>query len=153
MKVFIVTSGIFADYQVERVFSKKELAEQWIGDMKYYDPNDCDVVRIEEHEVDNLDNPLIPKASSIKVNLFTGEILNYYSKLNYTDLNVIEINKIAKNMHENQYLLTMEFDFYDQQKAIDLVKNLRENILNKYLKSKQINTKFKIQKGEIYEIN
>jgi hypothetical protein len=48
-KIFVVTSGDYSSYTVDRVFSTEELAKEWIGISKGY--------TIEEYKLDDMSNP------------------------------------------------------------------------------------------------
>jgi hypothetical protein len=48
-KIFVVTSGDYSSYTVDRVFSTEEMAKEWIGISKGY--------MIEEYELDDMSNP------------------------------------------------------------------------------------------------
>ena len=68
MKVFIVTSGSYSDYQIEAVFSTKEKAEEYIQNACIDDVND-----IEEYEMDEQ----VERKNAVyrcSVNILTSEI-------------------------------------------------------------------------------
>jgi len=49
-KVWIVTSGIYSDYEIEAVFSSRELAEAYVE--KFKEVYSRDDVRVEEYDLD-----------------------------------------------------------------------------------------------------
>ena len=66
-KVYVVTRGCYSDYRIERVFSTKELAEEFCD----HDA-DCD---IEEYELDGEMPPREEKVWSIRLKLDSKEVM------------------------------------------------------------------------------
>lgn len=80
MKVYVVTSGSYSDYQIEKIFSARETAEMYID--AFGDDDDWDV---EEYEVeDELDSEKVKKQAlySVSINIKSGEV---YVSGRYTD--------------------------------------------------------------------
>lgn len=50
-KVFVVTSGIYSDYSISRVFSTEDMAKKWVGNKRDYD--ETEYYSIEEYELDD----------------------------------------------------------------------------------------------------
>lgn len=46
--IYVVTSGSYSDYSIDKIFSSRKLAEDWIGDF-------IDSFHIEEHRLDDMD--------------------------------------------------------------------------------------------------
>ena len=74
IKIYVVTDGRYSDYQIERIFSKKEIAEEYIhkecleGNIEEH-YIDEDITQLVEYTVevgDNLDNPVFKVHSSYK---------------------------------------------------------------------------------------
>ena len=105
-KAFIVTSGCYSDYQIERVFSTNEKAEEYIDSQRY--PNEF---RIEEYCIDD-EISIEEKTYVIGVDLISRETsldlpleVNFeMSKEEYVDcFSVYEIHdrKVLMYYHES----------------------------------------------------
>lgn len=121
MKVYIVTSGDYDDYQIDEVFSTKEKAEEYIecfGD-------DC---RIEEY---NLDNPIEHKENIWDVDF----------KLDGYELNKCVVNNYGKVDSVWWCWGGIYFNIVSncKTKAIEIAKERLDNVIkNKYSKYKKL---------------
>lgn len=121
MKVYIVTSGDYDDYQIDEVFSTKEKAEEYI---------ECfgDGCRIEEY---NLDNPIEHKENIWDVDF----------KLGGYELNKCVVNNYGKV--DSVWLCWggIYFNIVSncKTKAIEIAKERLDNVIkNKYSKYKKL---------------
>jgi hypothetical protein len=97
-KVFIVTSGEYSDYNIEAVFSSKELANKYIDEKKKqrnYNA-DYDNYQIEEYTVnfdDFVKNKIIHGYNFYTVNMNKqGDVIKVIRTTEYADCNYIFYN-------------------------------------------------------------
>ena len=121
MKVYIVTSGDYDDYQINEVFSTKEKAEEYIE----YSGDDC---RIEEYD---LDNPIEHKEKIWDVDFkLDGNELKRCAVTNYAKVDSVWLcgGGIYFNIVSNC-----------KTKAIEIAKERLDNVIkNKYSKYKKL---------------
>lgn len=123
MKVYIVTSGDYHDYNIDEVFSTKEKAEEYI---EYFG----DDYRIEEY---NLDNPVEHKENIWKVDF----------KLDGYELNKCVVNNYDK-VDSVWLCWSRKFICFNimsncKTKAIEIAKERLDNVIkNKYSKYKKL---------------
>lgn len=79
-KIFLVTSGSYSDYNVDAIFSTRELAEEWI---KYQKDDDF---TIEENELDpTIDKESYDNIPTFSVTIFkNGDILSLFRMSQFT---------------------------------------------------------------------
>ena len=123
MKVYIVTSGDYHDYNIDEVFSTKEKAEEYI---EYFG----DDYRIEEY---NLDNPVEHKENIWKVDF----------KLDGYELNKCVVNNYDKVdsvwLCWSRKIICFNIMSNCKTKAIEIAKERLDNVIkNKYSKYKKL---------------
>lgn len=77
VKCYLVSSGEYSDYEVHRVFSTKELAEEWVGDRGVEGHSRY---RVEEHLFDDMSGKEKNKISTILVVMDRGGTVHRTSK-------------------------------------------------------------------------
>jgi len=129
-KVYIVTAGQYSDYGICEVFSKKELAEEYIERNErvgYFNYNE---VRIEEYPVDN-NLPDYPKG------LFHYEVSIDLSSGKIEFIEITKINDDKKIKYEVFTYLTEEvLNVYCWAKNKDTAKKIAYDIRTKVLAEK-----------------
>ena len=123
MKVYVVTSGDYHDYNIDEVFSTKEKAEEYI---EYFG----DDYRIEEY---NLDNPVEHKENIWKVDF----------KLDGYELNKCVVNNYDKVdsvwLYWGGKFICFNIMSNCKTKAIEIAKERLDNVIkNKYSKYKKL---------------
>lgn len=123
MKVYIVTSGDYDDYNIDEVFSTKEKAEEYI---EYFG----DDYRIEEY---NLDNPVEHKENIWKVDFkLDGYELNKCVVNNYDKVDSVWLCWSGK-------FICFNIMSNCKTKAIEIAKERLDNVIkNKYSKYKKL---------------
>ena len=123
MKVYIVTSGDYDDYQIDEVFSTKEKAEEYI---EYFG----DYCRIEECD---LDNPIEHKENIWDVSFkLDGYELNKCVVDNYAKVDSVSINR-----YDNY--ISFKFMANGKTKAVEIAKGRLDNVIkNKDSKYKKL---------------
>jgi len=80
-KVYVITSGCYSDYHIVRIFSTKELADQFCN--KYSRPDPWEEYSIEEH---TLDNSIPEQLTDTYVQLKPdGSVMNTWTKQRFSD--------------------------------------------------------------------
>jgi hypothetical protein len=109
MKVYVITSGEYSDYSIDRVFLDKEKAERYVK----LSQGEYDSTRLEEYETD--DDKLINKITYIRAAYSKGR-----SYSDHMDVRIIDTNDLD-NSEEN--LNKNNFWFYSWSGGKDLTIN------------------------------
>ncbi len=116
--VYIVTSGSYSDYGINRVFSTREKAESWAGPLGY---------EIEEWELDDSSDPLVV------VTRVSGQIINGKCEARYDHLreSSCNLNCVRVNKDWKTGVPIMHFDVAtaDPQEALKIFSEKRAQFL------------------------
>lgn len=118
MKVYLITSGLYSEYHIDKAFSTEALAEKWIGSFsKNYN--------IEEYELDDLSDKKVDHGY-IEIGVKSSKILSV-EKVEESLYDYIAFNPYPYTDREKR--LQMYFDFYDEEKMIKIASEKRAKIL------------------------
>lgn len=118
-KVYLVTSGEYSDYQVNGVFSSRQLAEEWIGPFQAR-------YEIDERDLDDMSDGREARSSRIEMGLYDGEVTEYKpnEEEDYQNISLRRRSGYAFNI-----VISMSFDFYDLDRATKIAGEKRAKIL------------------------
>jgi len=123
-KVYMISSGSYSDYAVNRCFSTKELAEEWIGIFK----ENSDYF-IEERNLDDMSDKLQPLSGEMIMNFHTGEVWSnipsHYSTVGRGYASIITVTYYP---WKNITLMSMYFDYHDVEKMTKIMGEKRAHI-------------------------
>jgi len=133
-KCWVVTSGEYSDYRVARVFTKEELAVQWVGGFNTS-------YSIEEYDLDSMDEQ--PKAVSSKVVMDWEDGTVYEYAAHSLDVSkpvkwwggpdnaipmevfCLKEEKLRATSYVTKKVIIIWFPFYDIQKAVKAANEMR----------------------------
>lgn len=151
MKIYVVTSGIYSDYCIQRVFLNKEKAEEyrlWLRDaneVEEYDTSDDILIEKKYHVYVEL-RWYPDKSEKINVSAFkdTESNSNYQRYTDYYDWEQISISRIinAENYDEQYWKDKITKVAYDLKAYVEYLKTeefsykqIRDEILYNYNKN------------------
>jgi len=115
-KVYIVTSGIYSDYNICGVFSTEEKAEKYAADCEY---SRKDHVKVDEYTLDERKERRIYRVFMTK----EGEVNNIYPEL------LPERGKLLRDFGSYDKELCWDVDTEDRERAIKVVNEKRAQII------------------------
>lgn len=117
MKIYVVTSGYYSDYRIQRVFTDKKLAQKYISMFNGYDEAEIEEYETEEndfHEITYIDvnynaggnyNFKIRKSNTLDNNELDVNFTQYYDWENGT----IILRRVINNLNYNEECLKEKY--------------------------------------------